>query len=82
MMSVSEYAIDMNLSIEEVLSYCKKLNINATDGNYSLDQDEITMLDSFISANSDEAYNDEYVDDDELEQDLRIDTEIKDKSEV
>ena len=47
MMSVSEYAIDMNLSIEEVLSYCKKLNINATDGNYSLDQDEITMLDSF-----------------------------------
>ena len=82
MMSVSEYAIDMNLSIEEVLSCCKKLNINATDGNYSLDQDEITMLDSFISANSDEAYNDEYVDDDELEQDLRIDTEIKDKSEV
>ena len=48
MMTVYEYASDMNKSVDEILSLCKKLNINATNGDYELSDDDIILLDNEI----------------------------------
>jgi len=54
MMTVFEYSEDMNKSVDEILSLCKSLDINATDGDYELSDDEIILLDNEI-ANSSES---------------------------
>ena len=55
MMTVLEYAEDVNKSVEEVLELCEKLSISKSAEEDLLDQDEITMLDSEIAnANSEE----------------------------
>ena len=51
MMSVSEYAIDVNKSIEEILELCKKLDINANDKDDMLDDEMIILLDNEIANN-------------------------------
>ena len=48
MMTVYEYASDMNKSVDEILSLCKRININANDGDYELTDDDIIMLDNEI----------------------------------
>ena len=54
MMSVKEYSIDVNKSIEEILNLCKTLNINATNEDDMLDDDAIIMLDNEIANISEE----------------------------
>ena len=54
MMSVKEYSIDVNKSIEEILNLCKTLSINATNENDMLDDDAIIMLDNEIANMSEE----------------------------
>ncbi len=49
MMSVKEYSIDVNKSIEEILNLCKTLSINATNEDDMLDDDAIIMLDNEIA---------------------------------
>lgn len=49
MMSVKEYSIDVNKSIEEILKLCKTLSINATNEDDMLDDDAIIMLDNEIA---------------------------------
>ena len=49
MMTVLEYAEDVNKSVEEILSLCEKLSISKQSEEDLLDQDEITMLDSEIA---------------------------------
>ena len=49
MMTVLEYAEDVNKSVEEIIKLCNKLNISKTNEDDLLDQDEITMLDSEIA---------------------------------
>ncbi len=51
MMTVYEYATDMNKTVDEILNICKSLNINANDENYDLSDDEIIMLDNEIANN-------------------------------
>ena len=48
MMSVLEYAEDVNKTVSEILSLCKKLNISANDEEDMLDEDAITLLDNSI----------------------------------
>ena len=48
-MSVLEYAEDVGKTVEEIIKLCESLNINKTNEDDLLDQDEITMLDSEIA---------------------------------
>ena len=63
MMSVSEYAVDVNKTVKEILKKCKELNIDAIDEDSMLDEEAITELDNVI-ANEEETI--EFEDEDEL----------------
>ncbi len=56
MMSVSEYAIDTNKTIEEILRKCQELGIDANSEDDMLDEEAIIELDNSI-ANDDEFYD-------------------------
>lgn len=60
MMSVEEYALDVNKSVEEILKKCKLLNIKVSDADSILDEDAITILDNDI-ASDDDYYEDELI---------------------
>ncbi len=49
MMSVLEYALDVNKSVDEILALCKKLNIEASNEDDELDEEAITELDNVIA---------------------------------
>ena len=90
MMSLKEYAVDVDKSIEEIISLCKKLNISSQTEDEMLTEDDIILLDNEISSSNiddskeeieevEQTFEEEIVDDDELEKDLRIET-VQDKS--
>ena len=54
MMSVSEYANDVDKSVEYIFDLCKKLNINANQEDDMLSDDDIILLDNEIENMSDE----------------------------
>ena len=61
MMSVKEYSIDVNKSIEEILKLCKTLSINATNEDDMLDDDAIIMLDNeFANMSEEEEENNDF----------------------
>ena len=49
MMSVKEYAIDVNLSVEKILELCKKLDMNVSLEDDMLDDEMIIILDNEIA---------------------------------
>ena len=49
MMNVSEYASDVQKDVKEILSLCKKLDINVTGEEDMLSDDDIIMLDNEIA---------------------------------
>lgn len=49
MMSVLEYAEDMNKKVDEILKMCNKLNINVTSEDDMLSDDDIVELDNAFS---------------------------------
>ena len=49
MMSVLEYAQDVNKTVNEILNLCKRLNIPALSEDDYLDEDAITELDNLIA---------------------------------
>ena len=59
MMSVLEYAEDVNKPVEEILKKCKELGINVSSEDDMLEDIDITELDNVI---------DEVVDDETLEE--------------
>ena len=63
MMSVLEYAQDVNKTVEEILSLCKKLNISVNVEDDELDEEAITELDNYISLDDEEdlEYEDELI---------------------
>ena len=68
MMSVLEYANDVNLSVKVILEMCKKLDITASNEDDMLDDDAIIMLDNEI-ANSDQVEEDsDIVEDEEIDE--------------
>jgi translation initiation factor IF-2 len=62
MMSVLEYALDVDKTVEEILRKCKELNIDATSEDDELDEDAITELDNVIA---NETYEDEELEDED-----------------
>ncbi|MGM9878879.1 MAG: translation initiation factor IF-2 [Bacilli bacterium] len=86
MMSLKEYAVDVDKDIEEIISLCKRLNISSQTEDDMLTEDDIILLDNELSSSNTEDskelvedFEEEIVDDDELEKDLRIET-VQDKS--
>ena len=61
MMSVLEYAQDVNKSVSEILNFCKKLNIAVIGEEDELDEEAIIELDNYIASEPDEI-DDEYED--------------------
>ena len=49
MMSVKEYATDMNVTVAEILKKCKELSINAKNADDLLSEDDIIVLDNTIN---------------------------------
>ena len=74
MMSVSEYALDVDKKVEDIFELCKKLNINVNNEDDMLTDDDIILLDNEIenTSNEDEEVNtfDEDDFDDSYEEDL------------
>ncbi len=56
MMSVLEYALDVDKTVDEILKKCHELNINVITEEDMLDEDAITELDNVIA---NESYDDE-----------------------
>ena len=54
MMSVREYASDVNLSVEKILKLCNSLGIKVVNEDDMLDDDAIIMLDNEIANESDD----------------------------
>ena len=72
MMSVKEYATDVNVSVNEIIKLCNKLGISASDENDMLDDDSIIMLDNEV-ANlevEDEVLEDETSEEEVFEEDV------------
>lgn len=70
MMSILEYAQDVNRSVEEILSLCEKLQIKVNGEEDLLSQDDITELDSSLQTlddNSDIDTDNNYDDDEFFE---------------
>ena len=62
MMSVLEYANDVNRSVNDILNLCQKLNINLNSQDDMLDEDMIILLDNEID--SLDLYEEDTIDDD------------------
>ena len=89
-MNVKEYAVDVEKEVSEILDLCKKLDLNITNEEDMLTEDDIILLDNELTSGestnetsdlAEEVFeHEELVDDDELEKDLRIEV-IQDKAE-
>ena len=79
MMSVKEYASDVNLSVDVILELCGKLDITASNEDDMLDDEAIIILDNEIS-NGDvlSSVDDEVVEeDDNIDDDIELDNVVK-----
>lgn len=65
MMSVLEYANDMNKDVKEIVEMCKKLGINASSENDMLDDDAIVELDNAFQNEELEGKTEDEVEQDE-----------------
>ena len=87
MMSVKEYAVDVDKSVSDILKLCEKMGIGASSQDDMLSEDDIIVLDNELDSISDSldkdnsGDNEEILDDDQLEKDLHIE-HTQDKAEV
>lgn len=77
MMSVLEYAEDVNKSVSEILKKCSELGIAALDEEYMLNEEEITELDSTIDTEIDEEEIEDLAEDVAVKEKIDIDNTIK-----
>ncbi|MBE6138117.1 MAG: translation initiation factor IF-2 [Firmicutes bacterium] len=86
-MSVSEYASDINKTVQEILKKCRELGISVNDEGDLLDDEAIIMLDSSFADSTDEEELDDIVE--EIIENKQIDVDntvskqkLKKKSEI
>ena len=79
MMSVQDYAEDMNFTVQDVLNKCKELGIKVSSKDEMLDDEAIIMLDNCMNLiNSDAELNFEEADAiDDVVEDIMLDDNIK-----
>lgn len=81
MMSVKDYALDVNKDSSYILKICKSLNINVNNEDDLLSEDDIIMLDNSLEETDEIEINEIEYDDDELEQDFKIE-QVKKPEEI
>ena len=69
MMSLQDYAMDVDLSVEEVKALCDKVGISYEDENTLLDDISITLLDNTIQEETEDT------------EERRLEEEVEDKAE-
>lgn len=75
-MSVSEYALDVDKSVSEILNLCKKLELSISNEDDMLSDDDIIMLDNELaSLENEEEVEDEVPEESEEDGDLEEDYE-------
>lgn len=78
MMTIKDYAQDVELEIEEIEALCDKIGIEYQDENTDLDETSIILLDNAVA----ERENDEVTnEDEEVEEERRLEEEVEDKAE-
>ena len=70
MMSVSEYALDVDKSVNEILNLCKKLELSISNEDDMLSDDDIIMLDNELASLESEEVEDELPEESEEYEDL------------
>ncbi len=75
MMSVLEYADDVNKTVEEILKKCKELNIKVSGADDLLDDEAITLLDNEIE-NMDESLELDEESLDDIAEEITLDNKI------
>ena len=75
MMNVSEYALDVDKEVKEILELCKKLSINVSSEEDMLSDDDIIMLDNEIASMSNES--EEIEEDQTSEDDEKFEEELE-----
>lgn len=87
MMSVKEYALDVDKSLEVIIELCSKLNINCKNGDDMLSEDDIILLDNELAdgdIEEDDAFFDDFEEEiieEEFDKNLEVGS-IKDKATV
>ena len=76
MMSVEEYALDVNKSVEEILKKCLELNIDVKEKDDLLDYDAIDELDRILNDIDDEEVIEEIVEDIAYKEKIDMDNSI------
>ena len=63
MMSVLEYAEDVNRTVENILDKCRELNIDVSNEDDMLDEDAIVLLDNNLETDEEieEAYEEKVI---------------------
>ena len=84
MMSVLEYANDVNKTVSQILSLCKELNIQANSEDDELDEEAIIELDNAVSALEDETLDEELEYEEELieKENKKQDVSVKQKKQI
>ncbi len=67
MMSILEYSIDVNKSVDEIIKLCKKLDIPCYNEEVMLTEDDIILLDNEIQDSEDYITDDEEILDEKVE---------------
>ena len=76
MMTLEDYALDVDKTVEEIMALCDKIGINYQDENTLLDDISITLLDNEMQDQED------YVEGDiDLIEEKRLEEEVEDKAE-
>ncbi len=78
MMTIKDYAQDVELEIEEIEALCDKIGIEYQDENTDLDETSIILLDNAVAEKDNEEDANE---DEEVEEERRLEEEVEDKAE-
>ena len=81
MMSVKEYALDINVTVEAVIKKAQELGYDIKNADDMLDEDQIIDLDNTLTMDVNEEEEPEYIDEITEEKDYDLDAELEDKAE-
>ena len=84
MMSVKEYALDINRSVEEIIKKANELGYEVSNEDDILSEDAVIDLDTVLTMNNQEDTEEEtvYMEENNEEKDYELEDELDDKAEV
>ena len=84
MMSVKEYALDINRSVEEIIKKANELGYTVSNEDDILSEDAVIDLDTVLTMNNSEDTEEEtvYMEENNEEKDYELEDELDDKAEV